>query len=499
MTHAYAALPVPGSRRRALPGARRMGDADPAQPVFVTVVLRSGDDPGTGDAAQADVDRVRRLASGSGLEVVSVNLPARSVRLRGTTAGMQSAFGVMLGVYRADGLTYRGREGSIYIPADLDGVVVAVLGLDNRPQARAHFKIAGVAGAPSTGPRITPHAKSRGMTPRDVAAAYEFPTDVTGAGQTVAIIELGGGYRRADLRAYFKAAGLAMPAVEAVGVDGARNTPGDDADSEVMLDIEVIGAVAQGASMVVYFGPNTTDGFYDAIAAAVHDDVRKPSVISISWGQAESGWTASQLDAYDALFIDALARGITVFAAAGDSGATDGADDGAVHVDFPASSPSVIGCGGTKLLPADETVWNELATDDGATGGGFSAHFAPPVFQLEAGVPGDHGRGVPDVAGNADPLTGYVIRVNGEDLVIGGTSAVAPLWAALTALANQRNGKAAGAVHTRLYAAPAAFRDITSGDNGRFQAKKGWDACTGMGSPHGELVVEALGPVVAPF
>jgi kumamolisin len=520
MTHAYAALPVPGSRRRPLAGTRRVGDADPQSTAFVTVVLRrGGDGPGTA-ADQADIDQVWLFASRFGLEVVAVSRPARSVRLRGTVADMNIAFGVDLGTYEgthrtAGEVSYRGRVGSVYIPEALDGVVVAVLGLDNRPQAHTHFRV-----APGARPgAVAPHAVASGSTPREIAAGYGFPTDVDGAGQTVGIVELGGGYRAADLHTYFADLGVPAPVVESVNVDGASNAPGDDADGEVMLDVEVVGAVAPGARIAVYFGPNTSDGFYDAIAAAVHDDVRRPSVISISWGQAEDGWNASQLDVYDALFADAAAHGITVYAAAGDNGATDGDTDGANHVDFPASSPSVVGCGGTTLTADGETVWNELATDEGATGGGYSTHFATPGYQLAIGVSGD-GRGVPDVAGNADPLTGYRVRVDGQDLVIGGTSAVAPLWSALTALANQRlagapgatdggpgSGAAAagtdpaagggapatvGAPHARMYAAPGAFRDIVTGDNGGFSAGPGWDACTGLGSPAGEASLAAL-------
>jgi kumamolisin len=482
MTHAYAALPIPGSRRRPLAGARRVGNADPDATVLVTVVLRRAADvagmsgPGS-PADQADADAVRAFANQVGLDVVSVNLPARSVRLRGDVATMNTAFGVNLGHYEHESGSYRGREASIYVPPELDGPVIAVLGLDNRPQAQAHFRIAS-------------NARSGGTPPQKIAATYGFPTDVDGTGQTVAVIELGGGFTMSDLDTYFAEQNLRTPSVEAVTVDGATNSPGGDADGEVMLDIEVIGAIAQGAKITVYFGPNTTDGFYDAIAAAVHDSVRNPSIISISWGQAESEWTASALDSYDALLADAAAAGISVFVASGDNGATDGEPTG-LHVDFPASSPAAVGCGGTTLRSdGSEVVWNELASDEGATGGGFSAHFPMPSYQ-DGVVTGD-GRGVPDVAGDADPTTGYLIRFDGQDQVIGGTSAVAPLWAALTALANQRNGMNAGAPHARLYATPTAFRDISSGDNGGFAATIGWDACTGMGSPNGEAIVNAL-------
>jgi kumamolisin len=262
-----------------------------------------------------------------------------------------------------------------------------------------------------------------------------------------------------------------------------------------MLDIEVIGSIAPGAKIAVYFAPNTSRGFYDAVAAAVHDTRRKPSVISISWGEAESGWTAQAMDSYDALFADAAALGVTVYAAAGDDGSADNADG--LNVDFPASSPHVVACGGTTLSENDEVVWNESASGHGATGGGVSVHFGLPGYQNAAKVPkgpnGKPGRGVPDVSGDADPLTGYQVRVDGRDTVIGGTSAVSPLWAGLTALANQSNAKPTGDPHDRLYAHAEVFVDITSGDNGGYYAGPGWDACTGLGSPKGVEVARVLG------
>ena len=507
MSQTFPTIAVPGSDRRPLPGAVRVDDASPDETVFATVVLRrrGGVDTAGVPADVSDADTVRRFAAAAGIAVVDVNLAARSVRLRGTAATMARAFGVDLGTYRFDGEGYRGREGAVYTPADLADVVVAILGLDNRPSARAHFRIAGAPSATLPPSReMAPAARASGHSPRDIAAAYGFPTGVDGTGETVAIIELGGGFDTHDLDVYFADLGVATPTVEAISVDGATNTPGSDADGEVMLDIEVIGSVAPGASLAVYFGPNTTDGFYDAIAAAVHDQQRQPSVISISWGQAEDAWTPSQMDAYEALFADAAAAAISVYVAAGDNGATDGDGDGALHVDFPASSPSAIGCGGTKLVLdgttiSDETVWNELASGNGATGGGVSSHFATPAYQSGSGVPAASidGRGVPDVAGNADPLTGYRVRVDGQNITIGGTSAVAPLWAGLTALANQRNGARAGAPHDVLYQATQAFRDITSGDNGGFAAKSGWDACTGLGSPIGDQIATALAGAAA--
>jgi kumamolisin len=489
---------VPGSHRDAPPGAQRVGQTDPSTVLDVLVVLRrAADRPGIG-ASPDDVAQVEQFATAYGIAVSRVDLAARTVRLVGTAAQMSTAFGVDLSDYRAGGSTFRGRVGDVFVPTTVAPVVRAVLGLDNRPQTQAHCVVYDPSRAPAGGDRIVAPEATTGYPPQDVARRYGFPTDRTGAGQSVAVIELGGGYQVSDLTTYFAQQGLRTPVVTAVSVDGAANAPGGSADAEVMLDIEVIGAVAQGAAIVVYFAPNTTNGFYDAIAAAIHDTTHRPSVISISWGGAEVTWTAQAMDSYDALFADAAAANITVYAASGDGGANDNVGGSSFNVDFPASSPHVVGCGGTRLTGTDETVWNSLSTYGGATGGGVSQHFALPDYQLDAKVPagptGVSGRGVPDVAGDADPATGYLIRVDGADTTVGGTSAVAPLWAGLTALANEGAGQPAGAPHARMYATPQALRDIVSGNNGGYYAGPGWDACTGLGVPTGAATVAVLQP-----
>jgi kumamolisin len=337
---------------------------------------------------------------------------------------------------------------------------------------------------------------------------YGFPAGATATGQTIGIIELGGGYRAADLTAYFKTLGLPAPKVTTVSVDKGKNTPGNanGADGEVMLDIEVCASVATGAAIAVYFAPNTDQGFIDAISTAVHDTTNKPSVISISWGGPESSWTMQAMQALDAACQSAAALGITITVAAGDSGSSDGVTGN--QVDFPASSPHVLACGGTKLEAtggaiASEVVWNEQAGQQGATGGGVSQVFALPSWQAHAQVPsragGAGGRGVPDVSGDADPQTGYQVRVDGQSMVIGGTSAVAPLWAGLLALANAQNGKSAGFFQPQIYTAKgaAAFHDIVLGNNGAFSAGPGWDACTGLGSPIGTKLIALLGAAAA--
>ena len=440
----------------------------------------------------AALQAVEKFAHRFGLTVAETHPQRRVVVLSGTAGAMQKAFGTHLAHYEiaGRGIRYRGRTGAITLPTELQPLVMAVLGLDNRPAARPHFRSRDAA------------ATDGSFTPPQLAQLYNFPTGLDGTGQTIAIIELGGGYSPDDLDTYFSQLGLNTPQVSAVSVGNGQNQPGTDADGEVMLDIEVAGAVAPGARIVVYFAENTDQGFHDAIAAAAHDSDRQPSILSISWGLSEDAWTEQARNAMNAALQDAAAMGVTVTVASGDDGATDREPDGQVHVDFPASSPWVVACGGTTLVAkggmiSTELVWNELASGNGATGGGVSRVFAVPDYQQNATVPanpvtGFAGRGVPDVAGDADPTTGYSVLVDGQSGVIGGTSAVAPLWAGLTALLNQKIGKPLGFVNPVLYQAASAFQDIVTGDNGGYEARQGWDPCTGLGTPNGTALMNVL-------
>jgi kumamolisin len=505
-------VPVPGSERQLPLDARRVGPADPDEPITVTVVVRRPPDaqpvgPAAAPLARtrfaethgADADNlaaVERFAHDHGLTVAESSPQRRTVKLIGKVADAIEAFGVDLHRYEhPEHGRFRGRAGPVHVPVELIDVVEGVFGLDDRPQVRPQFRIA------------DPRAVTSSYTPVEVARAYDFPAGATGAGQCVAIIELGGGYRESDLEAYFDDLGIPAPTVTAVSVDGATNSPAGDpnsADGEVLLDIEVVGAIAPGARIAVYFAPNTDQGFIDAVTTAVHDQVNAPSVISISWGAPESSWTLQAQTALDQAFADAAALGVTVCAACGDSGSGDGVGDGRAHADFPASSPHVLGCGGTRLEPGGaETVWND-GTTGGATGGGVSDTFEPPEWQSSADVPPSAnpdrraGRGVPDVSGNADPQTGYRVLVDGQQETIGGTSAVAPLWAALVALLNELRGAPVGFLNPVLYGSgDDTLRDVTSGDNDlgnapAYTASPGWDACTGLGSPDGSTLARLL-------
>jgi kumamolisin len=543
-------VPLPGSVRRAVSNVQPAGNLDPDAPVSATLMLRRRAEvpselingPQTLSAEElaarygadpADVELVRSTLQGLGLTVSDVHAGQRRLTVSGTVEAMSAAFGTTLtlaSTEHPDGsglVTHRYRSGGLSVPAQLDGVVTAVLGLDDRPAARPQFRP-----ADAVGPSVTPAP----LTAVQVATAYQFPAATDGSGQTIAIVELGGGYRESDLQQYFSALGLAVPPVSSVGVDGGSNSPGDDADMEVLLDIEVVGAVAPAATQKVYFAPNSDAGFVDAISQAVHD-TPTPVAVSISWGQSEDAWSAQSRAAMDSAMADAAVLGVTITVASGDNGSTDGASDGAQHCDFPASSPHALACGGTRLEITSaggiyaETVWNDTTAGSqggGAGGGGYSDVFGVPAWQASvvapAGASGgpaataaaadperrhpnppggpapasSRGRGVPDVAGNADPVTGYKIVANGQSTAVGGTSAVAPLWAGLIARLAQQSGQRFGLLQPLIYAGLAAgtpapgFNDVTSGNNGAYQAAAGWDPCTGLGSPNAATLLAVL-------
>lgn len=545
--------PVAGSEQTHPDGARCIGACDPDQRIEVIVMLRRKDEAGFRalmqqidagkappvpvshdafadrfGASQSDIDATQRFAQAHGLTVARVDAAQRSVVLSGTIAQFERAFDVKLERFEHKAIgEYRGREGAVHVPDEIHPMVKAVLGLDSRPQARPHFRLRHplrpTAGLPDGGdstststteqptfrPPFRPAATDsqlQSFTPIELASLYGFPQG-DASGQCIALIELGGGYTSSDLDAYFSGLGTTRPKVIDVSVDDSTNQPTGDPngpDGEVTLDIEIAGAIAPAATIAVYFSQNSDAGFVDALNQAIHDTTNTPSVVSISWGSPEANWTSQSINAFNDVLQSAAALGVTICAASGDSGSSDGSNDGSNQVDFPASSPYVLACGGTHLSASNasissETVWNDGA-QGGAGGGGISTVFAVPAWQKGLSATFTQGkravalthRGVPDVAADASPQSGYDILVGGQSTVVGGTSAVAPLWAALIARINGSRNGAVGFVNAKLYAAKSVGHDITRGNNGAFEATAGWDACTGLGSPDGTKVAQAI-------
>ena len=545
---------VPGSDKVALPEGSLVGDVPASERFQVTVRVRRQEalpslndfvallptqrrymtraDADKHGAAADDLAQVAAFAQSYGLTVDDSNSARRSVLLSGTAAEFEAAFGVALKLYNLGGTaSYRGRSGPIYVPADLAGIVIGVFGLDNRPFARPHYSLRRKHPAPTQ--------KIEAYYPAQIAALYNFPTDVTGQGQKIGIVELGGGFRQSELDTYFAQAGVSSPPAVSVAsfAGGGKNSPGTDPldpanpDVEVLLDIEVAGSVAPGAEIIVYFAKDASDqGFLDAMTAAVNDPVNELTAISVSWGGPEAGTgdgtaasaTTQFQDNFNQTLQTAAHLGITVCVASGDSGsanyaANDPNWDGGAHVDFPSSSPYALGCGGTRIATSGtsasgDTLTSEVVWHSGenvGSGGGISRYFALPAYQNNAHVPpvvnpaGPVMRGVPDVSGDAASESGYRVLCDGQQFPdaekqlpgIGGTSAVAPLWAGLIALLAQSLGAKLGWVNPLLYGiAPnaGAFHDITEGSNGDYQAAPGWDPCTGLGSPSGEKLRDAL-------
>jgi kumamolisin len=538
MPHAAGFTAIAASHREPLADAERVGPVDPDSEVRATVVVRRRDEAATArrleeliathpaerqyatpaelesqhGADPQELAQVQAFAQAAGLKVLDSSVAHRTVALRGSAAAVSKAFDVQLAVYEHPRLgRFRGRTGTVAVPTELAESVVAVLGLDNRPGAQPNVRRGDLASALAV------------YTPLQVADFYAITPLRAPAGgasdQCIGLIELGGGYVEGDLAIYFqqKLGIKPVPRVVEVKVDDAANTPDQgECEREVMGDIEIAGSIANGATIAVYFAPNNGGvGMFDAINEALKRGGCEPSVLSISWGEVEMMWTEQGRNVIDGAFANAVLLGVSVFCATGDHGAAERQTDGRAHVSFPASSPHVHGCGGTHLevkgrTISRERVWNEW--EEGEKGkpwagnGGVSECFPLPSWQEAAHVPpsvnpgGGVGRGVPDVAGNADPNTGYLLYVNGGEGVGGGTSAVAPLWSALAACLNERLGRRVGLLNPLLYSAPApqwACNDITEGKNGfpvgttGYNAGPGWDACTGLGSPIGTGVLRA--------
>ena len=535
---------VEGSERVALPGARAIGRANPSAVVDVAIKLRrqkplpelyaKASPPMTRaelaarhGASQADADTVVKTLEPFGLTTVGVNLATRTVQLSGPVSALESAFDVQLFNYVHESGNYRGRVGNVHVPAALKDIVEGVFGLDNRRSVRRRRQpVRDTAIVRAATPSAIPKSW---YTPAQLAAHYQFPPG-DGAGQTVGILEFGGGYFPADLQSFCRLCGIEVPPpVKAVSTDGTSTSAKDGAEGEVMLDIEVVAGVCPKASIVAYFAHFTTKGWITALDAAVHDQENDPGVISVSWGYAELNdiWTTQAVKQVNEALKEAAHIGVTVCVAAGDDGSSDGITNGRAYADFPSSSPYALAVGGTTIPVKGgahpDIVWKEgdgLRQDNGgSTGGGESAIFPRPPWQEAIKIPSVNphaiaGRVVPDLAANADwDASPYLLVVDGGAQGNGGTSAATPLIGALLTLINQQKvaaGKSrvgfatpqlyqpqAGAASGSATVGSLGCTDVISGNNvtahaGGYTAGAGYDAASGWGTPIGTKLLTLL-------
>ncbi len=508
-------LTVGVRRRKQLPDLSALDAKRPGERTYMTRdQLRNefGSDP-------AAVDAIEKFAAAHHL-VVTRNEPASArLGLGGTVADISDAFGVKLFDYSHPKLgDFHARTGPVMLPTDIGDAITGVFGLNNqRVMHRLPRRRQTIDARMPSGSQSRPW-----FVPTELAAIYNFP-DADASSQCIGLLEFGGGVEQSDVTAYFQKIGVPAPSIQIVAVDGVGTDPAADPDStgEVMLDVDVAGALAGGAKVAVYFSTFDEKGLVDVLSTVINDSANDPAVLSVSWGWDENQpfnngilWSAAAIDHVNQSLLAVAQLGITVCISTGDDGSEAQVQDGHAHVNFPATSPYALAVGGTTLharkaangqMAVTEVVWND---GPGSGGGGGISDVTPVPSWQEGKVPRSinpgnfAGRAIPDVAANADPNTGYLVMNGGKLGIVGGTSAAAPLWASLITRINALTGARAGNFNALLYATigPAGIlRDITSGNNdtdglldGQFQAGPGWDACSGWGVPDGAKLLAAL-------
>jgi kumamolisin len=465
------------------------------------------------------IAKIKSFAAKHGLTITDETPGAATVRLGGSVSKMTTAFHKTLFDYTHPTLgQFHAAPQPDEIPPELKGAILGFAGFNNERHLRRRKEQQPSASNKSTTRGLRPY-----FLPSELGTIYNFPP-TNAANESIGLLEFGGGIEQSDLQAYFAKIGSPVPRLKVVTVGGGSNDPQSDPQStgEVMLDIELAGALGAGASIVVYFSTFDQKGLIDALSAVIKDTANKPSVLSISWGWDENQpfgnggvlWSPSAIALVNENLSAVANLGVSVCVSTGDDGSEAQIQDGLAHVNFPATSPYVLAVGGTTLhanngvnglARAAETVWNDGSQD--ATGGGVSDITDVPTWQEGLVPPSINpgnfaGRAIPDVAANADPATGYYVRSGGKFEVVGGTSAAAPLWAALIARINAALGAPVGNFNAFLYSQFGPNKllyDVTEGNNdaegllnGRFAAGPGWDACTGWGAPDGMKLLNAF-------
>jgi len=488
-----------------------------------------------------DMAKVKQFAQSYGLMVNDIDFMRRTVSLSGRTADMNRAFGVSLDIHDDAQHVFHSYTGQISVPYNLKDIIVWVWGLHTKPLGSQQY-----AGCFDNEPAS--------YTPPQMAEFYDFPA-LDGDGTCVGVLEIYGGYKQSDMEIYFDKLGIPMPDIVDVGPNKWGVGEAYWGNFEVTMDVQIVASVLPKAKTAVYFSGATNDidttawTYFKLISMGLFDQVNQPTVLTMSWGLPENlpnVWTKPEAIILNELIMVGAILGITICLPSGDSGSIFPYGNQMFNAPslayFPASSPWALSCGGTTIRTEQgkitkEIVWNRLGQhmnltyvetaeetavstgfpyNLGATGGGVSMYFDLPDYQKNADVPlyevinysnfvfSDPqcfaGRGVPDVAAAADFLTGYQFCADGVWRSGGGTSAATPLWAALlTSIVQGLGGCRLGFINPLLYELQIdknthIFNDIVEGNNGGFAAHpdKKWNPCTGLGTPRGNALLQAL-------
>ncbi|GCE31644.1 hypothetical protein KDA_71280 [Dictyobacter alpinus] len=453
---------------------------------------------------QTTVNQVVNFLRSQGLAIDAIAPNNVIIDATGTVAQVEKAFKVTINNYYCSGHIIYAPANNPSVPDALGNAIQSIAGLNNIPwNPQSSIYINYKNGRKKIRPLIGPGG---GYTPNELRTAYGADSLInagySGTGQTVAIFELDG-YKPSDVDTYLSTYNLGPAKYSNVLVDGATNTPGDSS-IEVVLDMEAVSALAPNAAQKIYIGPNNGSGVNDTYNRIVTDNLAK--VTSISWGLCEPSSGNAELAALDNIFAQGAAQGQAFFAASGDTGAYDcRGDTTTLAIDSPASDPYVVGVGGTHLLIgtggtyASESAWSNVSNGTGG-GGGISSYFTRPGYQTGINLTNTH-RMVPDISADADPSTGYSVYCTAAAvsycsgwLSIGGTSAAAPLWAAIASDINHyliaQSKPVLGNAHVPLYnlynnaQVYPPFHDITTGNNLYYQATANYDLATGLGTPN---------------
>lgn len=455
----------------------------------------------------AHIQLIEQFAIENNFIILKLNKLERWINVQAKVEDIEKAFRIDIKAVERDSNVYYYFDSEIKIPSALEDIVESISGINRMPikTSRIFPDETALANTMLTGMAVFP---------QDYTHLYNFPKGLDGSGQCIAIIALAGGYKKKHFKEYFKKIGIPMPHISWKSVDKGKNNPKDDIKSvyEIYMDVEIAAAMAPGAKIVVYFAQKSANDIMLAMKKALHDRRNRPSIISMSWGGLEKDFKESEKKSLFRVLHEAATLNVTVITSSGDMGSSGTMVGDELNVQLPAVHPLTLAVGGTEVETANgrimgEKVWNEkqelpvIGPFLFRSGGGFSKELKLPKYQKKA-MPDKfinlNKRGIPDVAANASTLPGILLLVGETEQISMGTSAAAPLWAALVARINQHLNSQGlsncGFLNPYLYSdeVSVTFNSVTKGNIGAYEASEGWDPCTGLGTPNGEKLLLAI-------